>query len=100
MVNVANNLVRLGVDQKRLAKKTGLLPKRIAEIFSGAPPTARELRIIADYLRLPADALARGQASLGQSELRYRKSPRKKPPLAAEARVHEVATFLLRSNVL
>ena len=100
MVNVADNLVLLGVDQKRLAKKTGLLPKRISEIFSGAPPTARELRIIADYLRLPADALLRVQTSLGQSDLRYRKTPRRKPPLAAEARTQEVAAFLLRNNVL
>lgn len=99
MVNVGDNLIQLGVDRKRLAKRTGLSLARVEEIFNGAGVTARELRVIANFLHLPADVLIRSQASIGKSDVRYRKTPRK-AALTAEVRIIEIASFLSRNNLL
>lgn len=98
MVSVAHSLQRLGVDRKRLAKKTGLEPQRVDELFGGAAPTTIELRAIAAFLHLPVDALVRPVESAVQSDYRYRKSSGKSP-LTADARVQEITALLSRRKL-
>lgn len=99
MVSLAASLTSLRVDQKRLAKKTGLSPTRVAEIFAGSSPNARELRLIAEYLRIPADSLVKSETR-PQSDLRFRKTARKNPPLTAEVRIQEIASFLSQNKLV
>jgi Zn-dependent peptidase ImmA (M78 family) len=98
MVSIAHSLKRLGVDRKRLAKRTGLNPERVDELFGGAMPNTNELRLIAAHLHLPVDALVRSFEGAGQSDYRYRKSSGKSS-LTAEARVQEIEALLSRRKL-
>jgi transcriptional regulator with XRE-family HTH domain len=100
MGSVADSLAHLGVDSKRLVRRTGLSAERVKEILGGAEPTVYELRTIASYLRLPADALMRVRETTGRADLRYRAEPLKQPPLTAEARIQELGKLLQRLDLL
>ena len=99
MASLAASLASLRVDQRRLAKRTGLSRTRVAEIFAGSSPNGRELRLIAEYLRIPADSLVKSETR-PRSDVRFRKTPRKNPPLATEARTQEIASFLSENNLV
>lgn len=100
MVSVANSLSSLDINRDRLAKKTGITPARLDEIFDGAPPTSAELRKIAGYLRVPADLLVRPIETGSKFDIRYRKTPRKFTPTVAEVRVQEILNFLVHNRLV
>lgn len=100
MVSLATSLASLGADRKRLARRTRLSLERIDQILAGSEITARELRLISEALRLPLDALLKADQSQRRGDVRFRKTPRKSPPLAAEARIEHLAKFLARSRLM
>lgn len=99
MANLASSLLRLNVDAKTLSRKTGLPMDRVNDLMSGAEPTVAEILAIASYLRLPPDTLMNFQGTSATTGVKYRKSPKKAPPILANVRALEVANYLSRSGL-
>lgn len=100
MANLATSLARFNVDRKRLARRTGLPSERIDKIFDGHPPTISELRTIAQYLKLPADALVRAASPTKKFEVRYRKGTAAAQPFGTELRMQEISSYLERNRLV
>ena len=100
MVSLARSLASLGADRKRIGRRTGITQSRVDEIFAGADITAVELRLISEALKLAPDALLHADVSSRRSDVRFRKTPRKRAPFAAEIRIEQLAKFLSRNNLL
>lgn len=100
MANLSDSFNRLAVDLARLSRKTGIAEARTLEIAAGAQPSSTELRLIAAYLRMPADALLRLDQLTGGSDVRFRAARRHKNPYTAEARVREIEMFVRRRKLL
>lgn len=99
MANLGDSLVRLAVDPARLSRKTGIAEVRVHALIAGAEPSATELRQVASYLKLPADALFRINQITNGSDVRFRSGSVHRNPSAAEARVRELGRFLKKRNL-
>src|SRR5262245_47630280 len=100
MASLQDSLRNLRVDAARLSRKTGLSLERIESLERGADPTITELRLIAAYLKLPADALFRINQVTGRSDIRYRSPGPHVEPIGAEARIREIGQFFSRRRLV
>jgi Zn-dependent peptidase ImmA (M78 family) len=101
MANIADGLRQLDVDPERLSKRTGISKERVDAILRGVTPTASELRLIAKYVRLPANALVKLNLDTPQGKIRFRATMGGRKELRiTEARIGEIEQFLTRYGLL